>query len=306
MRAHCAIAFALLLVCTRGEAGVNGRNRWHKVEKIEARLHPPTRENSHAVGEYWSPDGAGTAFLVQRSADGKQGLVLTNMHVASRMPTDSQLKLDAATAKVTRWLSGSRYLDYALLHVRFGATSTAPAAVKLSRMAPTAGQALYSVGYPGISSLYLVLDGGPTSGTFTNFDRTRIDRELELEPGRVRVINAGREIGHGEIRDFVDPDPLPDGRKVVPRASFTTNLHSIPGSSGSPIFAAHDHRVVGLLWGSGESHPRSATHWGDDAWDWNEGARAIPMSRILEHIEAEHARGAYERDSAAVGELLRR
>ena len=265
-------------------AGVNGRTRLHQADKLMSRLSPQAQRNTRATGEYWSPDAAGSAVLVQRSADGKHGLVLTNFHVAPKLPAQSAIKFGGkfggSTAHATALISQREDLDYALLHVAFE-EGTAPDPVRLSTRAPGAGERLYNVGFPGISALYLQLDDGPTAGPFTNFDRSGIDRELDALPGRVRTINVGHERGGGEVRRVTDSDPRIAQRVHVQRHSFTTDLQTLPGASGSPVFSAGDHRMVGLVWSGGRSHPGSDVHWDDAVWAWSEGGLAVPAALVL-------------------------
>lgn len=299
------LVLLLLLAPLPATAGVNGRTRLHQADKVMHRLSSPAQRNARATAEYWSPDGAGSAVLVQRSADGTHGLVLTNFHVAPTLPKDSKLRFGGSTAHVTALVAQREDLDYALLHVTFH-EGLAPAPATLAGRPPRAGQGLYNVGYPGISALYLQLDEGPSAGPFTNFDRTAIDRELDALPGRVRTVNVGRELGAGEVRRVKDSDPRVAHRVAVPRYSFVTDLQTLPGASGSPVFGSSDHRMVGLVWSGGRSHPRRDVHWDDSTWTWAEGGLVVPSHLLVADLRLRLRNAALGTHADAVRERVGR
>jgi hypothetical protein len=212
------------------------------VDKLKGRLAPITQKLADAVGHYRTLKGDGTASLVYRSPDGTRGLVLTNYHVAPKLPDSAGVYFGDVSGKVTGWLTGEAHLDYALLEVSF-ATPVPKSLVPLSltTQKPSYG-GVYTIGFPNVAHLYL------KKGPFVHFDHTAHDAELDAAPEGVKYINLGLVRAGGRIQKHADSDPDPEHREVVPRLSFTTDLQTLPGASGSPVFSSKKHKMIGLVW----------------------------------------------------------
>lgn len=113
----------------------------------------------------------------------------------------------------------------------------------------------------------------------------------------------GHEHGGGEVRLVTDSDPRIAQRVKVRRHSFTTDLQTLPGASGSPVFSSEDHGMIGLVWSGGRSHPARDVRWNDPAWRWSEGGLVVPSSLIIDDLESKRQLGTH---APAVRELVER
>jgi S1-C subfamily serine protease len=200
------------------------------IRSILRRLSPRTRAEARAVGHVLDEgNGAGTGFLVK--APGKSGLawVMTNAHVVKHETNASKLEVrfeDAGrgwTGRVRRALFFDRSVDAALLEVELPKLPGSFKAATLLDRPVRAGEALQVIGFPGVR---IVKD-----------DKVR--RRIIAAPAgasfprpSLKTIALGHENAFGAVQMIRGAS---QSRSIPVISAETVTL---PGSSGSPVFAA--------------------------------------------------------------------
>jgi hypothetical protein len=239
------------------------------IRSILRRLSPRTRAEVRAVGHVFDEGrSAGTAFLVK--APGRSGLawVMTNAHVAKHETRASDLEVGfedagrAWTGRVRRALFLDHGVDAALLEVELPSLPGSFKAATLLDRPVRAGEALHAIGFPGV---HIVKD-----------DRVR--RRIVAAPGiasfprpPLKTIALGREKAGGAVQ-MIRGGSLPRPIPVVSADTVT-----IPGSSGSPVFAARGGVIALHSLATEISDSLSEPGGVPDSHD-------VPMQRVLARI----------------------
>ena len=278
---------ACLVALAHGTSWGRRPPRFHlATPRLHARLARQARagQNLEAVAHYRRAGGrtGGTAFVVSAPDEKGVALALTNHHVA--LYDKKTVKGDAllfhqdgasrpTAAKILGCLASDRQMDYALLSVKLPRKLRGLAPVRISLDGSRGVRQVYNAGFPRIwqaerkraadKQLSLVA-GGRQRPAFQRALRAR-----SLLPKMVQVGRVNNEM-------WVDP-------------FITLRLANENGSSGSPIFAKRNHRVIGMLCAGGG----------------NVDAFAMPMGEILRGIAKQRPGITDPSMARAVDRLLR-
>ncbi len=304
MRRLCA-ALLVLGLAPLAHAGVLGRNRLHIVsQRLAERLKPATQRALAATVRYDTGGGWGTAFVVQQS--GGEVLAFTNNHVTASRGVGARLEFRSPSgagtavvnhAVVEEVVSTSPELDYSLVRARLSVNRPVET-LQISARPLASREKVVAIGYP--NALQWARSG--------DYDQTVAERRL-IARGAYGSAQQFVQVGSvldGASRLLADPDPRVSHRSPQPVWSTALNTTAAGGASGSPILSAQDHRVRAIHWTSSGVFHRSQLRLDDPAFIWSSAAYAVPMQRIVAHLQQQLDGGGVSTSSrAAVLQLLR-
>jgi hypothetical protein len=236
--------FCLLLLTSAAHAAGDARaprpNKAHLLtDHLIVHLHPATRANTQSLVRYQGKIGTGSGVLVG-ARPGRRGkldaLVLTNRHVIhGNHDFDATVNLmGGGTARLTRVVAQSRFLDYALLAVELPALPNLHVATPTTHIADY-GEGIYSLGAATSMTEYKLHDFVRLGAREQASMQAAIDnKELYEFP----IISTGKM-----LNGYPQYGRLSTGARMFQQAADTANA---PGSSGGPVFSKQTHELVGL------------------------------------------------------------
>lgn len=236
----------LIVPCLPTSALAKRPPRFHlATPALQTRLarNPRVGRNLDAVAEYRRASGktGGTAFLVSAPDKDGMALMLTNHHVAlydkKTVAGDTLLfqrngVRSRTPARVVGCLAADAELDFALLRVQLPKKLRDLEPVRLTLRGSRGVRAVYNAGFPRIW-------------------KAERERAAEQKPSLVATNKQNRPAfaralkSHKRMPKMVQVGQIDDGLWVEP--FITLRLANEVGSSGSPVFAKHGHRVIGIL-----------------------------------------------------------
>ena len=235
--------------------------------ELTRRLTPEVAASLRSVARLGSGLHA-TGFLVDGTAGvDAHGALITNEHVTVSSQAGEPMRFhDGQEGRVLGTILASRRYDYRVLRVRLPAASSARAA-PLRRGAVATGEAVYAFS----AGAHPFGIGADRSGVLTMepLDEAFL-AQAEAAHSGLWTLQFGAEQGNGYLH------AVPTWDRQVFSLSF--GLPNAPGTSGSPVFSADRHDVVGVHWGGFATPP----HW---------RSSAVASHDILTDLEARLAAG---------------
>lgn len=251
-------------------------HRFHVLTKrLAARLSPGARGNLGAMARYGG--GTGTIIFTHVVDGQRRGLLLTNHHVGGGTKFEAGRHVTLAggqIGKAVRLLGESPEIDYALIEVEL----PDGAAIQPPRIGTGAkkGTTVYSL------SAKSVLHGQVVRGAVHIGDRHLVDflTPLPSKDGSRPPKRNAATIQMGIVKSD-DPNRVSYTSGHLKLGSRPSTLPSAPGGSGSGVYSAADHTLVGVVFG-GKPGPR---YMGTTKISQDNETSFAPIDLVLAHAQ---------------------